>query len=249
MNLPTIDIKGKPYVLVKDRILAFHELHPNGSIVAEQLPDTERVLVRATVTPDVANPARIFTAHSQAIWGDGYINKTSALENAETSAVGRALAMLGIGIIDSVASADEMAKAATANAAKPRAELSQETINLWVNSLKACKTPAELEVQVDKLRRSTEEIRTCPAVIDAYKMAHLRVSNPSPPPVEASATKPVMHESHEENGNNPWADTIAKIKASDAEQLKVIARELATNQPMREACHVAWNAQWAEVGK
>jgi hypothetical protein len=39
------------------------------------------------------------------------VNKTSALENAETSAVGRACAFAGIGVIDSIASADEVHKA------------------------------------------------------------------------------------------------------------------------------------------
>lgn len=114
-NLPTIDIKGKEYVLVKDRILAFHELYKNGSIITEKTELDTRVEFKATITPDVDKPTRIFTGHSQATWGDGYINKTSALENAETSAVGRALAFLGIGIIESIASADEVVKAQNAD--------------------------------------------------------------------------------------------------------------------------------------
>jgi hypothetical protein len=44
-------------------------------------------VVKAIVIPDMENPDRCFTGYSQAKWGDGYINKTSALENAETSAV------------------------------------------------------------------------------------------------------------------------------------------------------------------
>lgn len=114
-NLPTIDIKGKEYVLVKDRILAFHELYKNGSIITKKTELDTRVEFKATITPDVDKPTRIFTGHSQATWGDGYINKTSALENAETSAVGRALAFLGIGIIESIASADEVVKAQNAD--------------------------------------------------------------------------------------------------------------------------------------
>jgi hypothetical protein len=71
------------------------------------------VVMKATITPDVDNPTRIFTGFSQATWGDGYINKTAAMENCETSAVGRALGMMGIGVIDSIASADEYNKAQT----------------------------------------------------------------------------------------------------------------------------------------
>ena len=59
-ELPTIDIKGKSYVLVKDRILAFNELYPNGSITTELISPVESkiVVVKATVTPDVKNTTR-----------------------------------------------------------------------------------------------------------------------------------------------------------------------------------------------
>lgn len=110
-ELPTIDIKGKDYVMVKDRVIAFNESYPKGSIVTELIKDDDRVTMKATITPDVDVPNRIFTGYSQAVWGEGMINKTSALENCETSAVGRALGMMGIGVIESLASADEMNKA------------------------------------------------------------------------------------------------------------------------------------------
>lgn len=106
-----IDIKGKKYVLVSDRVTYFNEQYPNGSIETSFTLDNDTYIVTATVTPDVDKPARRFTDHSQAIIGDGMVNKTAALENASTSAVGRALAYMGIGVIDSVASVDEINKA------------------------------------------------------------------------------------------------------------------------------------------
>ena len=111
----SINIKGKEYILVKDRVLYFNENYPNGKIETELLSElnSEMVVMKATITPDVGNPIRIFTGFSQATWGDGYINKTAAMENCETSAVGRALGMMGIGVIDSIASADEYNKAQT----------------------------------------------------------------------------------------------------------------------------------------
>lgn len=107
-----IDIKGKKYVLVADRILYFNENYPNGSITTKLIsePSDERVVIKAKVTPDCDKPERYFTDYSQALWGDGYINKTSAIENCSTSAVGRCLAYLGVGVIDSVASVDEINK-------------------------------------------------------------------------------------------------------------------------------------------
>lgn len=112
-TLPTVSIKGSEYVLVKDRILAFNEKYPDGYIQTELVsaPDAERNVVKATITPDAAKPERVFSAHSQAVVGEGVVNKTAAMENCETSAVGRALAMMGIGVIDSVASVDELKKA------------------------------------------------------------------------------------------------------------------------------------------
>jgi len=104
-----IKIKGKDYVLVSDRILAFNDMYKKADIKTsyEYLPELQMFIVKAEITCDKGT----FTGLSQAVVGDGYINKTSALENAETSAVGRALGMMGIGVIDSVASADEINKA------------------------------------------------------------------------------------------------------------------------------------------
>lgn len=129
-DLKTVNIKGKEYVPVSERIKFFNEVYPNGSIVTELISSVEsqNIVVKSTVTPDVKVPERIFTGYSQATVGDGYINKTSALENAETSAVGRALGIMGIGVIDSIASSNEIVKATTINDF-PDMEKSNKAIN------------------------------------------------------------------------------------------------------------------------
>lgn len=112
-KLPTVDIKGKEYVMVKDRILAFNEKYPNGYIQTDLVsdPSDTNIVIRASVVPDADKRERMFIDYAQETVGKGMINTTSALENASTSAVGRALAFMGIGIIDSIASADEVHKA------------------------------------------------------------------------------------------------------------------------------------------
>jgi len=108
-----IQFKGKEYVLVSDRVNYFNETYPNGSIQTQLIsePKDDMVVVKAIVCPDIKEQ-RAFTGYSQAKWSDSssFVNKTSALENCETSAVGRALAFMGIGVIDSVASIDEIKK-------------------------------------------------------------------------------------------------------------------------------------------
>lgn len=104
-----VDIKGKKYVLVSDRILFLSEYGEPYSIITEAnfYPEQGMWVVKATLTWNKG----VYTGHAQEIIGDGYINKTSALENCETSAIGRACAMAGVGVIDSIASVDEIAKA------------------------------------------------------------------------------------------------------------------------------------------
>jgi hypothetical protein len=123
-----IKIQGKSYVLVADRVIYFNENYKNGSIITEMISpvETNEVIVKATICPDLDKPNRVFTGYSQAVKGEGYINKTSALENCETSAVGRALAMLGIGVIESIASVDEINKAKTYTAYTPKQKLTPE---------------------------------------------------------------------------------------------------------------------------
>ena len=126
-----ITIKGKKYVQVADRIVYFNENYESGCINTEILTtlDSVRVVIRATVIPDFENVERKFVAHSQAKWGEGFINKTSAIENAETSAVGRALAMMGIGVIESIASVDEIHKA-SAGGQDPKLGVKKEFVDI-----------------------------------------------------------------------------------------------------------------------
>jgi hypothetical protein len=127
-KLPTVDIKGKDYVMVKDRVLYFNETFKNGSIVTEIISpiESQTVIVKAIVIPNVENPERKFIDFSQAVIGQGFINTTSALENASTSAVGRALAYMGIGVIESIASADELKKAISS---EPQTKIKDEHVD------------------------------------------------------------------------------------------------------------------------
>lgn len=105
----TTNIRGKKYVEVNERIKFFRQedKYSNWGILTEfPLVDSEQCMcVCSIVTPDGHVVAQ-GTAHE--VRGASNINKTSYVENCETSAVGRALAILGIGIDTSIASANEV---------------------------------------------------------------------------------------------------------------------------------------------
>lgn len=104
--LKTIEIKGKLYVPVVERIKEAHNLDKNFSVTTDIIKDTEEwVVVRATIN----FLGRIFSGHSQASKTKGMM-KDVATEVAETSAIGRALGFANVGLLDGIASADEMRK-------------------------------------------------------------------------------------------------------------------------------------------
>lgn len=124
-EIKTTDIKGKEYAEVNQRIKAFRMLYPEGTIETEMLSNENGVCVfkANVIIPEYDETAKsnglIVVEHSRLL-GTGhayekenstFINKTSYIENCETSAVGRALAMCGIGIDTSVASAEEVTNA------------------------------------------------------------------------------------------------------------------------------------------
>lgn len=109
-SLKTTDIKGKAYAEVNERIKAFRQLFPNGTISTEIISLSDGVcVIKATAMNE--NGAILGTGHAYEKENSTFINKTSYIENAETSAVGRALGMIGIGIDTSVASYEEVANA------------------------------------------------------------------------------------------------------------------------------------------
>ena len=126
--MKTVNIKGKEYVMVNERIKHFRGsglydyysleseivYHENGEIIIKAIIKNENDVVMATGL-----------AHE--VKGEGMINKTSYVENCETSAWGRALGNLGIGIDASIASAEEVG-----NAIKQQGNKEEDTRS-WLN--------------------------------------------------------------------------------------------------------------------
>lgn len=113
-SIQTTDIKGKNYAEVNQRIKAFRMVYPDGFISTNMVSNENGICIfRAEVGYLDAEYGRIVLATGTAYEKEGstFINKTSYIENCETSAVGRALGMAGFGIDISVASAEEVQNA------------------------------------------------------------------------------------------------------------------------------------------
>jgi hypothetical protein len=144
-GLETIDIRGKAYVTVAERIKAvtdFENLEENRYEIEkwerfevggkhfltchiivgtdETLTELKTVLGYRVETRQV--PVKLlgkrYSGTSQISFTGG-VNATSGYENAETSALGRALGFAGIGVLEGVASADEITKANADRAVEP----------------------------------------------------------------------------------------------------------------------------------
>ena len=108
----TTNIRGKQYVEVNERIKFFRqEEQYKHRILITEFPvlDSEQCVCKASIAD--TEHRIIATGHAHEVQGSSNINKTSYVENCETSAIGRALAMLGIGIDTSIASANEVSDA------------------------------------------------------------------------------------------------------------------------------------------
>lgn len=105
-----VPFKDKPYATVASRVQAFRELCPDGLITTEIIRNENGIVtMKATVADETGKV--LATGLAQEKENAGFVNKTSYIENCETSAIGRAMAMIGIGSDESMASAEELANA------------------------------------------------------------------------------------------------------------------------------------------
>jgi len=148
-TIKTTDIgKGKEYAEVNQRIKAFRMLHPLGLIKTELASLADGVCIfRAEIYSEDGNLIGTGTAYEKE--GSSFINKTSFIENCETSAVGRALAMCGFGIDTSIASYEEVMNA-KANQGEEMKPLPQ------INDKATLKEPKKVEKKLEEQKKPEE---------------------------------------------------------------------------------------------
>ena len=139
-TMKAIKIKGKENVEVHQRLMFFRANYPEHALVTEIIELTkDRVVMRATIIDPDGRVIADGIAYEDA--NAGMVNKTSYIENAQTSAWGRACACLAIGIGDAVASSDEVQQAISKQeqlkkAPKKKRDVEDPDHQIWKDLLK-----------------------------------------------------------------------------------------------------------------
>ena len=144
-TLKALDIKGKDYIPVNERIKAFRYIYPRGQILTEIIGLENGICTMKAEAYDDQGKL-LATGHAQEKETSSFINKTSYIENCETSCVGRCLGNLGIGLDNGFASYEEVANA------KVQQEQARSTINKdeW-EKLKQMYSKEEIKAMYEEL--------------------------------------------------------------------------------------------------
>lgn len=172
-TLKTVDIKGKPYVEVSERIKYFRtaQQFKDWALVSDLVSNNNGVCI---IKASVINPDGITKATGYAYEKEtnSYINKTSYIENCETSAWGRALGNLGIGVGSSIASADEMINAianqTTGAPAKKTLPQTNNDTDLFAG-LRACSDLDNLKIYYERYQAQVSDKKEFAKIKDEMK--------------------------------------------------------------------------------
>ena len=167
--MKTVNIKGKEYVEVNERLKEFRNTFKDYSLTTEIIELTPEYCVLKAIITDDKGVVRA-TGLAQENRDSSYINKTSYIENCETSAWGRALGNFGIGIDSAICTADELLMALNAQQQEkkptPAAKTPEQSFLTVGSSVKAAATragkyelsDAEIVAKAEKSTYSDEEL-------------------------------------------------------------------------------------------
>ena len=198
---------GKKYTQVVHRMEAFREAYglAYGLETFVVSDDGQRVVMKAVITGE--DGAVIGSGFAEEIRGQGNVNKTSALENCETSAVGRALASIGLSGGE-YASANEMdgvdRKSQAQESVQPaqsKAQNNEERIEDWdawgkdaLKKISDCSGKVELETwkqanlgKLKACKKLAPEVNA--AILEAYKTKDSNFRN-HPQPAQGGIQEP-----------------------------------------------------------
>ena len=145
-------------------------IYPQGSIETEMLSNENGTCVfKATVKDSEGNILGEGTAYEKE--GSSFINKTSYIENCETSSVGRALGMAGFGIDTSIASFEEVANAIQQQDSEKVIDKKMvESLNLSISNNNISKEIVDLILSQYGYKKTEEiKIKDYMSIVDDFK--------------------------------------------------------------------------------
>jgi len=170
--MKTMDFKGRPYVTVNERIKYFRENYADFALTSELISNVDGVAIFKASVLDSAEMVRA-TGWAYEKEGDSFINKTSYIENCETSAWGRALGNFGIGIDASVASYDEVANTVNNQNEQPvdidRSSFGKLDYSLMIQGLEECQDLEQLKTVFAKVYKGVGNDKQGQAILTAKK--------------------------------------------------------------------------------
>lgn len=161
-----VEIHGKAYETVASRVARFREFYPEYTIQTKIIKiDVDECIVEASILNEESR--LIANGHAQEFRANSQINRTSYVENCETSAIGRALAAFGIGGTE-FASANEVVNA------------------IHQQSNLANRAAQALKVDVPALVKQITDTKSLDDLLKAFKDVYPKVQN------DAAATKQII---------------------------------------------------------
>lgn len=157
-GIKTVQIKGKDYAQVNDRVKAFRQICPSGTIETDIISMDNGIVTMKAVVSD-GDGKVLGTGLAQEKETSSFINKTSYIENCETSAVGRALGFIGIGVDGSMCSAEELVNAVTNQNSAPKVISTKEVE--WLKKVCEAKGVPSTGYRGKKLETLTPEEYAC----------------------------------------------------------------------------------------
>ena len=161
-TIKTTDIKGKAYSEVPQRIKAFRMVYPEGFIISDMVSNENGVCMFRTRVGYYAEDGHeviLGTGTAYEKEDSSFINKTSYIENCETSSCGRALGMCGFGIDVSVASAEEVQNAINNQEQKEPRKATPKQVEFLASKYKGENLEKLLKMNnIDKLEDITMEV-------------------------------------------------------------------------------------------
>ena len=162
------------YETVEVRLEKFIKDYPDFRIATElEVCEKDRYIVKAYLFKDAQQSLALSTGLAEEKVTDRGVNQTSALENCETSAIGRALANAGYAAKGKRPSREEMTKVVTTKVAKPAVQdVKADDQDYWTTPVNEYKGVVDAPVTLEKAMENVAAIMGTGEAVEAPSCEH-----------------------------------------------------------------------------